>query len=866
VPPSGGSDGQGAVRPRTARWRKWALRLALAVLSPLLFLGLAEAVLRVCGYGYPTTFLVNHEAAEGYVPNDHFTRRFQCPEKADPFVLRAEKQPGTVRIFVFGESAAYGTPEPAFSFGRVLGAMLRHQYPGARFEVINAALMGINSHAIRAIVAECAGHSPDLFIVYMGNNEVVGLYGADPDFGIMTEHSALIRAALWTRTTRLGQGLAQLMGSEQKKPAGESQDAEFFHKHRLHADTPRRSAVYDNFRRNLADICRTARAAKVRTIVSTVGVNLKDQPPLGCLHRADLSNADRVRWEVLYGEGTAAEKAGRYAAAIERYQAAAQIDAQFADLHFRLARCAMEEGHFALAREHYQLACDYDATPFRANRGVNEAIREVVGEHAGQGIELVDGEKALADCVARDHGVPGEELFYEHVHLTSAGNYALARAMLPAVSAVVAEVLDQAPAAAGEVLSEYDCAEQLALTCWDRLRMAMMMARLTSGPPFTNEMEHGERQERVERRVAELRRRAGPGECRLAREAYQAALRQSPDDWHLHYNYAALLDHLGEHQATLEHWQAVLDLAPSHQGVKAFWAQSLDRCGRSDEAFALYQEVLQEQPDCVPVLLAFAQTLLNQQKFDEAIERLQEAQRAAPHDPRIGPLIADAHRLASGGPADPPPVAKAEPPKVDPAAMAHYERGNALKREGKLPEAIEEFRRALAIAPNVCSFHNNLGTTLLAVGRIDDAITHLSRALELVPTHGKAHGSLGVALAAKGQEAAAVDHLRRAMELKADSPHFAGQLVWLLATASEDRLRDGNEAVRLAEQACRETERKMPFLLTALAAAYAEAGRFDDAVQTASAGLRLAVAAGDTREAARLAGHLELYKARKPVR
>ena len=92
------------------------------------------------------------------------------------------KPPNTKRIFILGESAALGDPMPEFSFSRMLEKMLIERFPSNRFEVINVAVTAINSHVILPIARECARHEGDLWIVYMGNNEMVGPFGAGTVF------------------------------------------------------------------------------------------------------------------------------------------------------------------------------------------------------------------------------------------------------------------------------------------------------------------------------------------------------------------------------------------------------------------------------------------------------------------------------------------------------------------------------------------------------------------------------------------------------------------------------------------------------------------------------------------------------------
>src|SRR5207237_1057291 len=115
-------------------------------LVPAALLVLLECGLRLCGYGYPTSFFLRsaHTAdGDGYVANYDFGRRFFPPglERAPtPLALPAAKPAGAYRVFVLGESAAQGFPDPATSFARVLEVMLREQYPGVHFEVVNTAM------------------------------------------------------------------------------------------------------------------------------------------------------------------------------------------------------------------------------------------------------------------------------------------------------------------------------------------------------------------------------------------------------------------------------------------------------------------------------------------------------------------------------------------------------------------------------------------------------------------------------------------------------------------------------------------------------------------------------------------------------
>ena len=180
------------------------------VLVPALFFGLLELSLRIAGFGYSTQYFLPSqiEGEDFLVPNTTFTYRFFPPALARrPMELRmaAEKPEDSYRIFLFGESAAYGDPHPSYGVGRQLEVLLRERFPGTYFEVVGTAMTAINSHAILPIAREVAHLDGDLWIVYMGNNEMIGAFGPGTVFGFKALPLAIIRAILALKNTRTGQ-------------------------------------------------------------------------------------------------------------------------------------------------------------------------------------------------------------------------------------------------------------------------------------------------------------------------------------------------------------------------------------------------------------------------------------------------------------------------------------------------------------------------------------------------------------------------------------------------------------------------------------------------------------------------------------
>jgi tetratricopeptide (TPR) repeat protein len=196
-------------------------------------------------------------------------------------------------------------------------------------------------------------------------------------------------------------------------------------------------------------------------------------------------------------------------------------------------------------------------------------------------------------------------------------------------------------------------------------------------------------------------------------------------------------------------------------------------------------------------------------------------------------------------------------------AQAHINLGKALAMQNKFIEAESHFQTALDIRPNNADAHAFYGSALAARGKMPDAVKHLREAVRLRPDV-ETRLQLAAMLRATGNIREAIEQTRLALAAKPDMPEVMSNLAWLLATTSDDSLRNGAEAVRLAEQACRLTDFKQARMVGALAAACAEAGRYTDAVSTAQKAIELARAAGDAQFAAVNEQLLRLYLAGKP--
>jgi tetratricopeptide (TPR) repeat protein len=222
-------------------------------------------------------------------------------------------------------------------------------------------------------------------------------------------------------------------------------------------------------------------------------------------------------------------------------------------------------------------------------------------------------------------------------------------------------------------------------------------------------------------------------------------------------------------------------------------------------------------------------------------------------------------------------------------AVIHYNLGTTLCEAGKLDEAIGQFQEAIRIRPNFAGPRNNLAVALVDLGRLDEAIGQYAEALHLEPDNANTHFNLAVACFKQGllddalrqfQEAARLNpadtecqarvklltELQRVIVLGTNDPGVLNNTAWELATSSNPAVRSGGLAVRLAERACELTQRQVTVMLGTLAAAYAEAGRFDDAVATAEKACALARQHGETELLKRNEELRELYRQHQPYR
>lgn len=197
---------------------------------------------------------------------------------------------------------------------------------------------------------------------------------------------------------------------------------------------------------------------------------------------------------------------------------------------------------------------------------------------------------------------------------------------------------------------------------------------------------------------------------------------------------------------------------------------------------------------------------------------------------------------------------------------AYCNLGNVLVRLKRPKEAQECYRQALQVDPKLALAHLQLGTLLLEQGSREDAKAHLSEAVRLVPGDVLARYNLASAWLQEGNLREAASHYRQILDQQPNHLPSLLSLATIRATSGDATVRNGKEAVELAERGCELTRYRDPQVLDVLGMAYAEAGRFPDAVMVAQAALRMVRAAGDEEFAKGVEGRLRLYQRKQPFR
>jgi tetratricopeptide (TPR) repeat protein len=285
---------------------------------------------------------------------------------------------------------------------------------------------------------------------------------------------------------------------------------------------------------------------------------------------------------------------------------------------------------------------------------------------------------------------------------------------------------------------------------------------------------------------------------------------------------------LGRLDEAMIQYQKALSLWPELDGARGGVANVLFQKGRVSEAISEYQKALEIKADFPEAHYNLGYCYVQVGRLDDAIAQYQIAVELRPD-----------------------------------SAAYHNALGNALSRAGQTDEAVLEYQKALKIKPDYAEADNNLAYTLLQNGRVSEAIAYFQQAVKIGKSY-EAYYNLGYAYHLNGMAKEATDCYRQALELQPQFMPAQTGLAWILATWPDASIRNGNEAIALAEKANEPAKGTNSKILRTLAAAYAEEGRFPEAIAAAKQALPLASAQSNL--ANELQAEIQLYQKNSPLR
>jgi lysophospholipase L1-like esterase len=448
--------------------------MAVTLAIPLVALGAVEGVLRLAGWGGYPAFLrtagrlpsgASVALVEPAASKPYFFANPTRPGYAEETNFLMPKPAGTVRVFIVGESAAKGYPQPRnLSMQAFLQAMLRDAWPDRKVEVISLGTTAVASFPLVYLVRDAVRYEPDLFVFYVGNNEFFGAYGVASINAVGTLPTW---AMPWMRGLR-GLAIVQAVEGLIRGKADESRTLmeQMVAQTVIPADSPLRAAAARNLEAHLGRMLDTAAAAGVPAVVCTTASNEAGLAPLG------VGDAAAAR----FAEGA------------------------------RLAAAADP----AAARSAFLEARDLDTMPWRPTAATEAAIRRAA---ESRGVVFCDVAEVFRG--QSPEGATGWELLDDHVHLSLRGQAEMARAVVASMAGLP-EGLRVDPARAAELADWRAYAERLGANEYDDYRVNHTL-RTLFGVPFmkrTNAAAHA----RFDAACQEAEARMTPAVREAARE------------------------------------------------------------------------------------------------------------------------------------------------------------------------------------------------------------------------------------------------------------------------------------------------------------------------------------------------------------
>jgi tetratricopeptide (TPR) repeat protein len=321
----------------------------------------------------------------------------------------------------------------------------------------------------------------------------------------------------------------------------------------------------------------------------------------------------------------------------------------------------------------------------------------------------------------------------------------------------------------------------------------------------------------------------------------------------------------GYYDVAVQDFSKAIELDPNRPDVYLNRGISHRLMGNHDLAIGDYSEAIELVPNLVPAYNDRALAYHAKGNLTRAVQDLTKATELDPNYPDAWSNLGMMH--GQMGDCDSAIKDYSKAIELSPNFVpGYYNRAVAYETTGRYDLAIADLTKLIELIPPQAQVYYRRAVVHRKRGDHKQGLADLDKAIELQPDQIALYMGKAEIFAEQREYAELIEHWRGALEIRKDWPVVLNALGWVLATHEDAKYRDPEEAVKLAERACELTGRSDPAALDTLAAAYAAAGQFGEAVTTIKKALEL-VAPGDSPAAhSQLQNRLKLYKAKRPYR
>lgn len=624
----------------------------------MVFFGAAELLLRATGipHSKPTTDpYVGFSAIEPlFKVSDGVARTSnQRLKYFNDVSFAAQKRDKSFRVFCFGGSTTYGRPfDGRTSFPRWLEEILKAELQGERPEVINAGGISYASYRITPLIREALQYDPDLMVIYTGHNEFLerrtyaGLFKQGKL--VVSVRSLLDRLHLY----RLLQGIiAPVATGEGDSQAGTDDvnrqrstlksevDAMLDRSAGLnlyHRDEEFEQGVVEHFRHNLRRMIALCKDARVPVILVEPACNLKDFSPFKSERGKAVGASQRRKMDEKLAATTRLLTAGQTSQALSEAERSVNEDPLYAGAHYLRGRALLAAGRFSEARDSFVAARDLDVCPLRATTPILESVEQIA---QAEGVPLIRFEEVLKKVPGLQDrsGIPGDELFLDHVHPVIQGHQALAEE-------IASVMVDRKIVAPSKSIAESERQAMYArvMRSLDKEFFAEKDLNLAKVLKWAGKKKEArtalERAAKILDNRPELQKMLGSSflddkDYAKAVSAYKRAVELSGNDPRMVFGLAVAYHESGDDRSAVETYRLLVDAKEQLPDAYANLATLYMSEGHMDAALAVLKTGMEVSRDSAAIQAAYGLAMAVSNKPDKGIFWMKEALRSEPGNP-----------------------------------------------------------------------------------------------------------------------------------------------------------------------------------------------------------------------------------------